>query len=117
DEAWYAAGEPPHFTQPEAGKDLARGAGNPQAVTHIGRAFVGRQRREVIAAGDALRELAQLGARKYFSHFRLADQNDLQQLLGFGFEIGHPALREVLARTELRQLAQRITGRYHLAPL
>jgi general secretion pathway protein A len=31
--------------------------------------------------------------------------------------IGQPELRELLARTELRQLAQRITGRYHLAPL
>ena len=31
--------------------------------------------------------------------------------------IGQPELREMLARTELRQLAQRITGRYHLCPL
>jgi general secretion pathway protein A len=31
--------------------------------------------------------------------------------------IGQPELREVLKRVELRQLAQRITGRYHLAPL
>ena len=31
--------------------------------------------------------------------------------------IGQPELRDLLARTELRQLAQRVTGRYHLAPL
>jgi general secretion pathway protein A len=31
--------------------------------------------------------------------------------------IGQPELRELLDRTELRQLAQRITGRYHLDPL
>jgi general secretion pathway protein A len=31
--------------------------------------------------------------------------------------IGQPELRELLARTDLRQLAQRITGRYHLDPL
>ncbi|MET0659620.1 MAG: AAA family ATPase [Steroidobacteraceae bacterium] len=31
--------------------------------------------------------------------------------------IGQPELREVLGRNELRQLAQRITGRYHLNPL
>src|ERR1044072_1680881 len=31
--------------------------------------------------------------------------------------IGQPELRELLDRTELRQLAQRITARYHLAPL
>ncbi|HVC28607.1 MAG TPA: AAA family ATPase [Gammaproteobacteria bacterium] len=31
--------------------------------------------------------------------------------------VGQPELRELLARTELRQLAQRVTGRYHLEPL
>ena len=31
--------------------------------------------------------------------------------------IGQPELRELLARAELRQLAQRITARYHLDPL
>src|SRR5882724_9334135 len=31
--------------------------------------------------------------------------------------VGQPELRELLARTELRQLAQRITGRYLLMPL
>jgi general secretion pathway protein A len=31
--------------------------------------------------------------------------------------IGQPELRELLDRNELRQLAQRITGRYHLEPL
>jgi general secretion pathway protein A len=31
--------------------------------------------------------------------------------------IGQPELRDLLARNDLRQVAQRITGRYHLAPL
>ncbi|HEX9771845.1 MAG TPA: AAA family ATPase [Steroidobacteraceae bacterium] len=31
--------------------------------------------------------------------------------------IGQPELRDLLARPELRQLAQRVTGRYHLNPL
>ena len=31
--------------------------------------------------------------------------------------VGQPELREILSRNELRQLAQRITGRYHLTPL
>ena len=31
--------------------------------------------------------------------------------------IGQPELRQVLSRNDLRQLAQRITGRYHLEPL
>jgi general secretion pathway protein A len=31
--------------------------------------------------------------------------------------IGQPELRDLLGRTDMRQLAQRITGRYHLEPL
>lgn len=31
--------------------------------------------------------------------------------------IGQPELREVLGRSDMRQIAQRITGRYHLEPL
>src|SRR5690606_13777892 len=31
--------------------------------------------------------------------------------------IGQPELRDTLARNDLRQLAQRVTARYHLAPL
>ncbi len=31
--------------------------------------------------------------------------------------VGQPELRDLLARNDLRQLAQRITGRYHLTPL
>jgi len=31
--------------------------------------------------------------------------------------IGQPELREILSREDMRQLAQRITGRYHLEPL
>jgi general secretion pathway protein A len=31
--------------------------------------------------------------------------------------IGQPELRKLLAREDLRQLAQRVTGRYHLDPL
>lgn len=31
--------------------------------------------------------------------------------------IGQPELRDILAREDMRQLAQRITGRYHLKPL
>ena len=31
--------------------------------------------------------------------------------------IGQPELREILSRNDMRQLAQRVTGRYHLEPL
>jgi general secretion pathway protein A len=43
-------------------------------------------------------------------------ETDKQKLLQI-ILIGQPELREVLARPEMRQIAQRITGRYHLEPL
>lgn len=49
---------------------------------------------------------------RLLTNLETASQKLLQIIL-----IGQPELREVLARVELRQLAQRITGRYHLAPL
>jgi general secretion pathway protein A len=49
---------------------------------------------------------------RLLTNLETASQKLLQIIL-----IGQPELREVLARVELRQLAQRITGRYHLDPL
>jgi general secretion pathway protein A len=49
---------------------------------------------------------------RLLTNLETASQKLLQIIL-----IGQPELREVLSRVELRQLAQRITGRYHLAPL
>lgn len=49
---------------------------------------------------------------RLLTNLETASQKLLQIIL-----IGQPELRDVLARMELRQLAQRITGRYHLAPL
>ena len=43
-------------------------------------------------------------------------ETDTQKLLQI-ILLGQPELREMLARPELRQLAQRITARYHLTPL
>jgi general secretion pathway protein A len=43
-------------------------------------------------------------------------ETDRQKLLQI-ILIGQPELRQVLDRNDLRQLAQRITGRYHLEPL
>ncbi|CAN5139759.1 ExeA family protein [soil metagenome] len=43
-------------------------------------------------------------------------ETDRQKLLQI-ILIGQPELRQVLDRTDLRQLAQRITARYHLEPL
>jgi general secretion pathway protein A len=49
---------------------------------------------------------------RLLTNLETAKQKLLQIIL-----IGQPELRELLARTDLRQLAQRVTGRYHLEPL
>ena len=70
---------------------------------HVGGRFLARQRIEVVAAGDALRELPQVVAREHVAQFGLADQDDLQQLLRFGLEVGEQAhLLEHLGRQVLR---------------
>lgn len=43
-------------------------------------------------------------------------ETDTQKLLQIAL-LGQPELRDILARPELRQLAQRITARFHLTPL
>ncbi len=49
---------------------------------------------------------------RLLTNLETASQKLLQIIL-----IGQPELRDVLSRVELRQLAQRFTGRYHLDPL
>ncbi|MFO1468771.1 MAG: AAA family ATPase [Steroidobacteraceae bacterium] len=49
---------------------------------------------------------------RLLTNLETATQKLLQIIL-----IGQPELRELLERNDLRQLAQRITGRYHLNPL
>jgi len=49
---------------------------------------------------------------RMLTNLETAKQKLLQIIL-----IGQPELRELLGRNDLRQLAQRITGRYHLEPL
>ena len=62
DESRHATREPLDFPQGAIGEYFARGAGDAQAMAHIGRGLVARQRIEVVTPGDALRELAQLDA-------------------------------------------------------
>ena len=57
-------------------------------------------------APDVLEEV------RLLTNLETAKQKLLQIIL-----IGQPELRDLLARNDLRQLAQRITGRYHLEPL
>ncbi len=72
-------------------------------MAHIGARLLAAQRIQVVAAGDALRELAQLGAREQLAQFRLADEDDLQQLLRRRLQVRQqPHVLEHLRRQVLR---------------
>jgi general secretion pathway protein A len=72
-----------------------------------------RGRRIVLIVDEAQNLTADtLEQVRLLTNLETASQKLLQIIL-----IGQPELREMLDRVELRQLAQRITGRYHLAPL
>jgi general secretion pathway protein A len=70
--------------------------------------------RRIILVVDEAQNLAPdvLEQVRLLTNLETSKQKLLQIIL-----IGQPELRELLARTDLRQLAQRITGRYHLEPL
>src|SRR5262245_22847057 len=70
--------------------------------------------RRVVVIVDEAQNLAPetLEQVRLLTNLETPSQKLLQIIL-----IGQPELREVLSRVELAQLAQRITGRYHLDPL
>ncbi len=70
--------------------------------------------RRTILVVDEAQNLARdvLEQVRLLTNLETSKQKLLQIIL-----IGQPELRELLARSDLRQLAQRITGRYHLEPL
>ena len=70
--------------------------------------------RRVILLVDEAQNLDEevLEQLRLLTNLETAKQKLLQIIL-----IGQPELREVLAQNNLRQLAQRVTGRYHLEPL
>ena len=72
-----------------------------------------RGRRVVVIVDEAQQLSADvLEQVRLLTNLETATQKLLQIIL-----VGQPELRDVLARNDLRQLAQRITGRYHLLPL
>jgi len=70
--------------------------------------------RRVILVVDEAQNLSRdvLEQVRLLTNLETTKQKLLQIIL-----IGQPELRDLLARDDLRQLAQRITGRYHLEPL
>ena len=73
----------------------------------------GRGRRTILIVDEAQNlRVDVLEQVRLLTNLETAKQKLLQIIL-----IGQPELREILSRTDMRQLAQRITGRYHLEPL
>ncbi|MEO0997990.1 MAG: AAA family ATPase [Pseudomonadota bacterium] len=72
-----------------------------------------RGRRTILIVDEAQNLAAEvLEQVRLLTNLETARQKLLQIIL-----IGQPELRDLLARNDLRQLAQRITARYHLEPL
>jgi general secretion pathway protein A len=97
--------------------ELRHNKGSIKALTdalnrHLLEAHAGGRR--IILVVDEAQNLAPavLEQVRLLTNLETAKQKLLQIIL-----IGQPELRELLARTDLRQLAQRITARYHLEPL
>jgi general secretion pathway protein A len=85
-------------------------------VDHLNRFLLdahGRGRRVVVIVDEAQQLSADvLEQVRLLTNLETATTKLLQIIL-----VGQPELRELLERNDLRQLAQRITGRYHLDPL
>ncbi len=72
------------------------------------------QGRQTVVIIDEAQNLAPevLEQIRLLTNLETADEKLLQIIL-----VGQPELRDLLGRRELRQLAQRVTARYHLGPL
>ena len=102
----------------ELGLDIADADRNSvkQMVDALNRRLLGAhaEGRRIIVLVDEAQNLSidVLEQVRLLTNLETPTQKLLQIIL-----IGQPELRELLDRTDLRQLAQRITGRYHLMPL
>jgi general secretion pathway protein A len=103
-------GEELGVTQPENGLSIK--AMTDALNRHLLRAHA--EGRRTILVVDEAQNLSRdvLEQVRLLTNLETSKQKLLQIVL-----IGQPELRDLLARNDLRQLAQRITGRYHLEPL
>lgn len=96
--------------------EVPAGAGNRVLVDALNRHLLATHaagRRTVLIVDEAQNLSTEvLEQIRLLTNLETAKTKLLQILL-----IGQPELRDVLARPELRQLAQRVTARYHLEPL
>ena len=101
----------------ELGVPLPQTANSLKTLTNALNAFLlrnyGRGRRTILIVDEAQNlRVDVLEQVRLLTNLETAKQKLLQIIL-----IGQPELREILSRNDMRQLAQRITGRYHLEPL
>lgn len=101
----------------ELGVPLPESAGSINALTSALNAYLlrnhSRGRRTILIVDEAQNlRVDVLEQVRLLTNLETTKQKLLQIIL-----IGQPELRELLSRTDMRQLAQRITGRYHLEPL
>jgi len=101
----------------ELGVTLPEQADSIKALTTALNAFLlsnhGRGRRTILIVDEAQNlRVDVLEQVRLLTNLETTKQKLLQIIL-----IGQPELRELLSRNDMRQLAQRITGRYHLEPL
>jgi general secretion pathway protein A len=116
----------PRMTAPEFLLTICEevGIGVPDSATESGKDLVDILNQYLLRAHAAGRRVvvvvdeAQNLAPEVLEQVRLLTnlETNTQKLLQI-ILIGQPELRELLASYELRQLAQRVTGRYHLHPL
>jgi general secretion pathway protein A len=101
----------------ELGVPLAETANSLKTLTNALNAYLlrnyGRGRRTILIVDEAQNlRVDVLEQVRLLTNLETAKQKLLQIIL-----IGQPELRDILSRNDMRQLAQRITGRYHLEPL
>ncbi|MEM7765006.1 MAG: AAA family ATPase [Pseudomonadota bacterium] len=101
----------------ELGIEMPEDANSPLALTDALNQYLleahGRGRRTIAVVDEAQNLSAEvLEQIRLLTNLETTRNKLLQIVL-----IGQPELRELLARNDLRQLAQRITARYHLLPL
>ena len=73
--------------RPRGERDRTGSSRDRQPMPDIGRGSLRLERLQLEADGDALIELAELGAFEQFVQVQLTDENDLEELLLVGLEV------------------------------
>jgi len=96
DDAWGSAGEAGDFGDGFGGEvgflaALAPRRGDSEAMLDVGGDFFEGEGFEVVGECDALAELFEVGLGDFVAEFGLADEDDLEEFVGGGFQVGEHA--------------------------